>query len=258
MPETAVKKRKILIIGDSHVHAIQSGLQELVPKRDDLDISALRIMIERGEKQGAGDVAFDDAMVMASSLSDGDVLATAFRGNQHNALGLMQHPQPFDIMMPGIAPLIPGETEIIPLAMARQFFSETLRGGYGKMILRARAACKVRMACLSPPAPKEDNEHIQKGAETYFREAGIAEIGVSPPALRLKLWTLQDEALAQFCAENDIIHLANPPGSRDENGYLKRDYYFRDATHGNAAYGTLVVNQLIDLAGACGEAASGR
>ncbi len=239
---------KILIIGDSHVHAIRDSLREAQPESGEFDVTALRIKIEYGEKKGAGDVTFDEALKLCNELSGRDFLATAVRGNQYNTVGLIQHPRPFDVMLPDAAPLAANKAELIPLGLFRQFFHDTLRSGYSRMLMRIKQATAVPMACLAPPAPKEDNEHIKQGAETFFREAGISEFGVSPPQLRLKLWTLQDEALALFCKENGMLHVGNPPEARDENGYLKREYYFRDATHGNTSYGALVVKQLIALA----------
>lgn len=237
-------KPRILILGDSHIHAIKDALREAKPETDGFDVTALRII----SKSGLGDITFDEGLAMCAQLTGSDFLATAFRGNQYNTIGLIQHARPFDVMLTETAPMVEGALEVIPLNLFRQFFYDTLKGGYGRLLLKVKETTKAPMACLAPPAPKEDGQLIKRKAETFFRNAGIAEFGVSPAQLRLKLWTLQDEALARYCAENSMIHLGNPSPARDENGYLRREYYFNDGTHGNSQYGALVIEQLVNFA----------
>ena len=135
------------------------------------------------------------------------------------------------------------------LSQAILIAAESLASGYGKQLLQLKSNCRSRVACLAPPAPKEDAEHIKKGAETYFRDLGIGEIGVTPATVRLKLWTLQQQALEAFCLKHGMIYLDNPVGTRDEAGYLDRKYYAGDATHGNKEYGSKVLWQVAGLLG---------
>ncbi|WP_373503573.1 hypothetical protein [Aestuariivirga sp.] len=238
---------KLLIVGDSHIYALREALETKPELPDGVSIELLR---NASEKNGTiiGDITVDDAVKRAAALTAGDLLVTHYRGNQYNTLGLIQHPRPFDFVMQSVdgGKLQPG-AEVIPLQMMRKYFADTLRGGYGKIMLRLKAACPVRMVCITPPAPKEDNAHIVEGAETYFKQHGISDIGVTPAPVRLKLWTLQQQALAEFCKENGMIFLGNPTSARDQEGYLRRRYYAEDATHANAAYGVMVLRQLVDI-----------
>ena len=241
--------RKVLFVGDSHIHAIQEALKSRTDVPPELDIEALRLGSLENTKV-AVDITIDGAIEKAKLLSAGDVFVAVLRGNQFNSVGLIQHPRPFDVLMPEET----GEhmllgAEIIPLQALKNFFFESLVNGYGRNLLQFRRNCAARMACLTPPAPKEDAEHIKRGAETYFRELGIGEIGVTPAPLRLKLWTLQQQALESFCRDNYIIYFDNPPETRDQAGFLKREYYAGDATHGNKKYGSRVLWQIASYMG---------
>ena len=237
-------KRHVLIVGDSHIYAVMSALDLKPELPSDLTFEALR---NATEKNGTmiGDVTIDGAIERAAKLTADDLVVTLYRGNQYNTIGLIQHPRPFDLLMQSVdgGQIQPG-AELIPVQMMRSHFAGTLRGGYGKIMLRIQAATPARVACVAPPAPKDDSEHIIKGAETFFRQHGIADFGVTAAPVRLKLWTLQQQALAGFCEENGMIFLGNPPGTRNEAGFLRRRYYAEDATHANGPYGVLFLEQI--------------
>lgn len=236
--------RRIIFVGDSHIHAVQAGLARTAPRPGGISIEAYRISTL---KNGVtiGDLTFEEALDRARALSPDDLLVTLLRGNQFNSMGLIQHPRPFDLIVPEVSELSPNPAaEIIPLQTMRAYFERTLRTGYGKQLLRFAEACGAQVACLAPPAPKEDTDHIMRNAETYFRDHGVSDFGVTPAIVRLKLWTLQQQALASFCKRHDLLFFGNPTEARDEAGYLRRQYYARDATHGNAGYGELVLQQI--------------
>ncbi len=239
-----MEPRKVLLIGDSHIYAIQAALAKKAKVPPGFSFEALRVGSHKNTKV-KGDVTIDGAIEKVKSLSANDVFVTLLRGNEFNSVGLIQHPRPFDVMMPGeTANQMQHGAEIIPVQTLRAFFTTSLVSGYGKLLLKLKGSCAAQMACLTSPAPKEDAEHIKRGAETYFRDLGISEIGVTPAPVRLKLWTLQQQALEAFCGANNIAYLDNPADARDEAGFLKRKYYAGDATHGNKEYGSLVLWQI--------------
>jgi hypothetical protein len=115
-------------------------------------------------------------------------------------------------------------------------------------VQKIRGAARCAVFHLAPPPPKQDVDHILSNPDSDFTKAGILENGVSPAPLRLKLWELQMRVLRKLCEEWDV-GLVPPPGEAvDSSGFLKRDYYAKDATHANAAYGELVLRQLERLA----------
>lgn len=243
-----MEPRKVLLIGDSHIYAIQAALDDarLVPPG--FDFEALRLAALKNNEM-IGDITLEAALERIAALAPRDIFVTLLRGNQFNTMGLIQHPQPFDVMMPGpFAEHVEEHAEIIPLQVICSFFADSLRNGYGRQLIRLKRASAAPVACLAPPAPKEDGDHILRGAETYFKEHGIDKIGVTPAPVRLKLWTLQQQSLQAFCLEHGIVFLDNPPEAREDTGYLKRRYYAGDATHGNRHYGSLVLAQVARLA----------
>ncbi len=237
-------KRNVLIVGDSHIYAIKAAVEKATDQHPDFGFSALRLSAEKNG-QKIGDIDLAEVLVSAETLRRDDALVMTLRGNQYNTMGLMRHPRPFDVRIPGFADLPDGSyEELIPYTTAYAYMADSLRRGYGKHLARIAKISSAPVFCLSVPSPKEDEAHIMKGAETYFRNAGIGDIGVSPAPLRLKLWELQSRALEAFCSEQGITFLPNPEGTRDASGYLDRSYYADDATHANTAYGTLVLEQL--------------
>ena len=242
-----MNKLQVVIAGDSHIYAIKDALTE-GPGPDGLTIEALRVCSQKNGKT-IGDITFDDLITRCCALPAGSLVVTMLRGNHHQKVGLVQHPRAFDLLMHSVdGGLLQKDSELIPIQVMREVFSSCLRNSYGKDLQRLKQASVVPVVCVSPPAPKEDASHIAKGAETYFKLLDILSVGVTKAPVRLKLWLLQQKVLQDFCGENGIYFLGNPLGTRDEGGYLKREYYAPDATHANAAYGNLVLTQVAELA----------
>ena len=95
---------------------------------------------------------------------------------------------------------------------------------------------------ISPP-PKRDSDFIRRYHETRFKNE-IAELGVSPPELRMKLWRMQDRLTREFCEELGIIPMEPIAAALDADGYLLPEYYAQDATHANRTYGMLLLDEL--------------
>jgi hypothetical protein len=238
--------RKVLIVGDSHMGAIKTALEEYSSTNDSFTFSTIRLPRKDAEPH-PGEIRLPQVIERFAADPEEIALVMALRGNQYNTLGLIQHPRPFDIEMADVpVPVADEGVEMIPVATMDAYFRDSLRSGYGKHLVTLAQSSKVPVLCLQSPAPKEDNGHILQGAETFFVANGVSQFGVSPPALRLKLWTLQSRALAELCAEIGITFLPNPEGTRDSAGFLSREFYAGDATHANERYGRLVLQQISD------------
>lgn len=243
-----MERARAIIIGDSHIHAIQSAITENLSTPDAIYFQAWRL---KGTKFGKpiGDVTVAKLLDEIKNLRNNDALVLALRGNTYNVVGLMNHPKPFDLEIPGF-PNIPEELveERIPYSVVFAYFLKKITQEYGKLTIDIVGNCQsARKYLLAAPAPKFDNAHIIAGAETYFKDAGITDIGVAHPFLRLKLWEIQQRVLRMYCETYSITFLSNPDNTRDEAGFLKKFYYAKDATHANARYGAEVLQQMAEI-----------
>lgn len=267
---------RVVIIGDSHVHAIKDALETRSPAHGTGKIVAQRLLkskplaaVDGASRQGRlqrlvdsarkiatgkeppattaifGDVSLDDALKLARRLRPEDVLVSVIGGNQHAVFSTIQHPQPFDFELPDGAGVVPEvDTEIIPFRTLYPYFLTALRDGDGETIAAFRKSTSARMIQLLAPPPKRMNEWIEQHHDTLFAAEGLARQGVSKPELRLKFWQLQNRAIEEICIELGLEVLTPPEGSLDPDGFLARPFYAGDATHANRRYGELVLEQL--------------
>jgi hypothetical protein len=61
------------------------------------------------------------------------------------------------------------------------------------------------------------------------------------------MWQLQVDVLRRLTEEWDVQLLPPPAQALDAQGYLAPAYYADDATHANAAYGELLIEQVTGL-----------
>jgi hypothetical protein len=234
---------RILVFGDSHTDALYRALAKRAGSGK-ADIRVMRFLKLKNGKE-VGHVSPEGAASMVAEAAAGDLIASAIGGNQHQSFGLIQHPVPFDFIEPGSPkPDQPQLGELIPYRTMWTVFERGLRGKDGQRLTALRQATGRPIYHLLPPPAKESAEHILKRHESAFREAGLAERGVAPAPLRLKLWRLQCAVLESLCAEWGIRLLPPPKGTQTPEGFLKPAYYSDDATHANTAYGELVLRQL--------------
>ena len=99
-----------------------------------------------------------------------------------------------------------------------------------------------RLWHVQSPPPLPDNDHIRLHP-THFADQ-VAELGISPPSLRMKLWVLQSEIYRDHCEAMGIGFLPVPDDAMDAQGFLDQRGWLPDPAHANAWYGELVVRQL--------------
>lgn len=241
--------REITFVGDSHTDAIRAALVSGLVSAP----ANLRLLVKRRinpQKPSIGGDIHEDAIPgFAERARQADLIVLQLRGNQFNTLCLLQHPVPFDfeIRHPDIAPEL-HDVVLIPNALLRDYFDQTLKAGYGKVLKDIAERSNATVYCLAPPSPKRDHTFIIQNAEKVFKSLDIGRVGVTPASVRLKMWIMQNQSLEALCESLGIRFLWMPPGTTDDHGYLLEEYYARDATHGNAAYGACVVRQIIDQA----------
>lgn len=232
-------KAKVLLLGSSHTKAIATATADVdnfqafwvkSPKRDD----------------GPGDIAVEEALQAAAELSAADLVAVSWIGTYHNIFGLVQHERPFDFFEPGSSQDPDPSMEIIPYAVLRDHFMQTISGD--SFTKKVGQATKAKFVIPATPPPKGDNDFIGARMKNY-RGIDVAKAGVTAAHVRAKLWRLEMKCIEAYCSTIGAQFVSPPAEAVTEDGYLRANFYGNDATHANAAYGALVKAQLLSLLG---------
>lgn len=241
--------RAILVIGQSHVAAVRSAAKT----RREADPDRLRTRVIHTvepqyapEVEGEGDEArFTPALV--DTIRDqidrhAPLVASASGGNVHNGFALIRHPRPYDFLLSGEdGPPLDPDAEPVTEALVRA----ALESGLARDRIRLREIARLGgdVVQLESPPPQADGAAIAAQADAYFRNRGIAELGVAPAGLRYRIWRLHSRIVAGYCRDLGMRFLPVPPETQDEHGFLRPEFA-GDATHGNEAYGEAVIRAL--------------
>ncbi len=177
---------------------------------------------------------------IARTLSRGPVFS-AVGGSVHSVMAMVEHPRPFDFVLPSSPdlPMVAG-AEVIPFAAVRSAMAALLHE-YLQIMRLVRSTAMAEVFHLEAPPPLEDGERVLADVPWMFFPDLTRE--VAPASLRHKCWRLHSELVAAFCAEHDIRMIPAPAQAMDDRGYLRPDLYL-DAMHVNASYGALVLAQM--------------
>ena len=233
---------RVQLFGDSHAHAVLRAIEKRQGKGQPIPLAAHRLLKEKNGVR-IGTTSFESFLKLIEDLGSNDLVVSMVGGNQHAVYSTIQHPQRFDFFTPEAKTAVEPGATIIPYRVVEQIFDVGLRKGDGQLLQAIRAATAARVVHILPPPPKGDNEHITQYHESLFAK-DLPELGVSSPELRLKFWNLQKGVLLQICAELGIEVVMPPKRAVDEAGFLRPEFYARDATHGNWLYGERILREV--------------
>lgn len=229
--------RKILIVGQSHTEALVAAVRETARQNVIIvNLNSVDRHIKLIEKIRLGGYLPEVGAV--------DLVVSMIGGNFYNTFGLIENPIKFEFSQPGepdfaLAP----DRELITYGLIRHFFEDAMTRGFLKNIAALRDHYNSRrFAHVSSPPPVGENAHIEQNPGGYFSDK--VHLGVSPPKLRLKLYTLHEAVVQAFCRKEGIEILPPPPPAVTDTGFLERRFWKKDPTHANAAYGRLVLEQI--------------
>lgn len=171
------------------------------------------------------------------------VFVSMFGGNAHNALTLLEHPEPFDFILPEQPdyPRIPG-ARLMPYDFIGQFIHslaavymlnlETLYKAFGDPIVH-----------LESPPPLGDDQFVMDNLDQYF--AGqYDDPKPAPRWLRYKLWRSHSALVSRHATALGVEFYPAPRESVDHEGFLTREDYGTDATHAGPNYALRVLKRL--------------
>lgn len=237
---------RVFVYGDSHTRALRNAHANRSSTHSQLQFD---IHWMYTEKNGVprGDLAFEDACAISSNLHSNDLLVISLLGTAHNIFGLLNHDIPY-IVAAGVEKSIyidHNRDVLIPNSVICDLFESWCRKNKRVPLLANKSGAKC-FHLMTPP-PKESNDFIGSKISVY-QNRSIANHGVAEPELRIRLWSIEMEVLSRICSEWGIVLVPPPHHSTTERGFLREEFYGTDATHANAAYGELVLQQLENLA----------
>jgi hypothetical protein len=170
------------------------------------------------------------------------VIVSCLMGNEHNYLSMLNHPRRFDFFLPSRPDLPTDEsTQILPFALVE----DVLRSRMEKFRLYLSELCPISnrpFIHIPPPPPIAHASHIEKYPARF--EKRLHRLGVSPAPFRLKMWLLTCEIQRQLCEDAGVMFYRLPDAVFDRDGFLAQGYWSEDPTHGNGAYGKVLLDDI--------------
>ncbi|WP_158806327.1 GSCFA domain-containing protein [Acidisoma sp. L85] len=255
--------QKIVLIGHSHVHAIERAiakefgtviqvetvllneLEEVVRNKSAPSVSSLipqALTKAVGKLVGVTDLPVSDLSRVAKSNHILTVMSVG--GNAHNTIGLLRVGPLYDFNFPN------EERELVPGAERQEF--EAVRDmfkvrcrSYFPQIKTIADLMETNLIQLEAPPPKKDDLYIIKHLDPYFqRIVGARTPSLTPSQIRLKLWRLLGVVFSDVCNSFGVPYLESPKLTRDPDGFLLPEGY-GDATHANEWYARHVIEDLL-------------
>lgn len=166
-------------------------------------------------------------------------------GVNHVQLGLRRLSTPsdpvFDFVLPE-APDLPldPDAEIVPAEVMREHMRYEFHGKT-KLIGKLTQAAKTPVYQFAPPPVAPDSVVALLPAKL-----GVPSSLLPSRLLRWKLWRLAVDVVRAEAERAGARFVDYPPASVDANGCM-REELARNLTHGNDAYGALVLDQITQL-----------
>ena len=231
-----------VVIGRSHSAAIAEALATVRQSVTGVTVHRLH---DENRPYLQNTITPEEAVDMVAALPPGTRVFLSTLGTYHNILGLLRSGPTFDVLLDGEERPDPAAEVQIPSRALEVAFQQHLKTS--AFIRKIRSASHSKVVLLSTPPPKQCNDFLLdrflEQKKQLYRGRSVEEIGIERPESRLKLWQMETRALERWAPTQRLKFLAAPPEAFDENGFLKPRFY-SDATHANAEYGALVVDQI--------------
>ena len=190
---------------------------------------------------------------MAPDVVDGTIVGTmpgqvrslflALYGNAHNSFALVEQDPPIWTKTADgrkVPPETSGRRKMSRGAIRRRL-SRALMPVQSDFAAYRKAYPDAAVFVVGTPPPICDEDHIRANPSAF---ADRLEQGVAPASLRVAVYAIQMELIAEFAAAEGFEVIAPPPEAVTPAGELAPAYWNRDPTHGNPAYGKLVFEQI--------------
>ena len=184
-----------------------------------------------------------------SKNAEPNMLFSVIDGNEHSLLSMIQHPVPYDFILPTHPEMeITKGSQIIPYAVVEGQILDKIKQALLALRLIKSFHPYLQVFHVLPPSPIASEKQIMNQPEVFAQH--IARYGVSPASLRLKYYLAYQSIITREAEKIGVRILTAPEKSMDKYGFLLEDYWFA-ATHANVKYGKLVVDQINKLYAKC-------
>jgi hypothetical protein len=223
----------ILVIGNSHTTAIDAALTDETRQR----VAVVNLAVFFDPENRRNKVLRPE---IAQMFKPKRIYCT-FGGSEHSVFGLLESPVKFDFVTARDPSLETGRTVVLA-GLIRETLSRAMTNALNNAReLRRLFDCPISYLCTPPPFRQIGEQAV---LPRVFQEN--LHLGISPPAIRRKLHELHSDIARQAYAAMNIGFLDVPAACMDADGYLLAPYWSKDPTHGNAKYGALVIQQILE------------
>jgi hypothetical protein len=253
------KKRAAIIIGDSHYGALAGAAERTIPCDANIEADA-ELFIFNAWKHGLNypyAMAQDGLWVLNPELKtrleeitqkfEHCQIFMLFGGGHHSALTMLQHPRPFDFVLPP-EPSLPNEesTEMLPYGFVFDLLSHIVAVSLRNMRCIKDAFLGLDCYQIESPAPNGDDQFVLHNLGEWFQKTFPPErlTRVAPRLLRYKMWRVHSLIIEEECAKIGVLFERVPRSSLIHDKFLAAEYYGSDSTHASPLYGRLVLDQI--------------
>ncbi len=166
-------------------------------------------------------------------------------GAVHHDIGMLEHPRPYDLVLPERPGLPFAEgAEMVPYGAVRANILERLQPYFAIMDAVRDVVRGPVFQLQSPPIYAQDAVPDDDPGWNSYHGPGRR---MSPAWLRWKLWWVQSELIAGHCRKRGIEFVPAPAEALDAEGFLRPGLQGTPG-HANAAYGAMLLKQLASRA----------
>lgn len=228
--------RSLLVIGHSHIECLAAAFDA---QSFDADVRFIKLrLLEQEDK----DVPLLKRIREKVGDFAPDAICSCLGGNLHNVLGLIENPLPFCVGAGavGAIPLDATSRAFIPNALMADVFDSNIRKHLTFAIYQAFPTAK-RISMNAPP-PAGEFSDIRKHPRIVRNKKGLK---ACPKDLRLHLYRIQTKTMQRFAERAEAQFVDIDSRLVDKHGFLASEFFGTDPTHGNSAYGTVMLHSLV-------------
>ena len=233
----------MICVGESHMACVLAAADQSGTPLDAIGLKASVgrefEQVREGESTRATRLELIDVDELESKADrmKGPVLSF-LGGKNYLALGLKRHPNPFDFVLPE-APELPlqPESTLIPYRAVRGVIAHRAEVQLCIFDQLVEVASGPVYQFETPPPPATEWLQARKPVADPVRQYS---------GVRYKLWRVHADVVREHVEQNGGRYVPTPPDALDADGLLRPELC-ANQSHANAAYGALVLEQMVSL-----------